>query len=165
MWRRGIVALLVAGASVLVPCQSVVLPCLPRADLNGDRQVNVLDVQAWVAASLAGGLSPANADINGDGQTDVRDLQRLIHQTSDQKEPTATRPQTRELAANIPDTVRLNRAERVPVVCAAASIAPHDAPRHIAVSDPPPERLYGGKTKRYLRGGAPHSPPGCVRFV
>ncbi len=159
MWRRGIVALFVAGASLPVPCEAVVPPALRRADLNGDRQINVLDVQACVAALLAPGVSIAEADITGDGVTDVRDLQRLIGQASDQKEPAEVHSRMRELAATIPDTVRLAAAGKWSASLAVAALPAYGALRHGSISEPPLERLCEGKLERYLRESAVHSPP------
>jgi hypothetical protein len=46
-------------------------------DANGDRRVDILDLQQVIAAVL-GGSSDPRADVNGDGRVDIRDYQCLV---------------------------------------------------------------------------------------
>lgn len=46
-------------------------------DANGDRRVDILDLQLVVAA-LLGGVPDPRADVNGDGRVDIRDYQCLV---------------------------------------------------------------------------------------
>jgi len=162
VWCRGLVALVVAGASVLASGAGGVVLGRAAADLNGDQQVDVLDMQACVAALLARTGDPNAADVDGDGRTDIRDLQRIIEETGHEAPDPAVSSHVREWAAGVPSAVRLigksnqtTPAEfTLPAVVAARRIAP--------VSDPPPRRLYGGKMYRHLSGGTPHSPPDRV---
>jgi hypothetical protein len=54
----------------------------PPADLNGDGQVNVLDVQLAVNVLLGTQTDPdvvARADLNGDGAVNVLDVQAIAN--------------------------------------------------------------------------------------
>ena len=68
--------------------------CFPtfQGDVNGDRSVDILDIQALVARVLEGTTPVDTADVNKDGLVDVRDVQyALAHlnaqTSSDQPEP------------------------------------------------------------------------------
>ncbi len=51
----------------------------PSCDLNGDANVNMLDLQAFVSALVNSRPLPAVHDLNRDGRTDVLDLQILAN--------------------------------------------------------------------------------------
>ena len=50
-----------------------------RGDANGDRCVNILDVQKVVSQVLHGPDGKTLADVNHDGDVDIRDLQYVLH--------------------------------------------------------------------------------------
>ena len=69
---------------LVLPLLCLVVVCAASAarpflgDVNGDGQVNVLDVQT-LANVLLGGTCGGNCDINSDGRVDILDLQRLVN--------------------------------------------------------------------------------------
>ena len=45
--------------------------------MNGDKEVNISDVNAVIAVILTASVAPA-ADVNGDGEVNVSDINALI---------------------------------------------------------------------------------------
>lgn len=91
--RNGVVASLVAGATLVLGLGSASAQCLePPGDLNKDGKTNVLDLQCAIYVSLfetgAGGVTelptclkapPQASDINCDSNTDISDVLNIVH--------------------------------------------------------------------------------------
>lgn len=74
---------LIAMAMLVAPC--LALPLVPARDVdaNGDRAVDVLDVQLVISQVLHGDSPHANADVNADGRVDILDFQRILQEAQE----------------------------------------------------------------------------------
>jgi len=150
-----LVALTVAAGSV---------PLLPtvvaaEGDANGDRIVDVRDLQFVIAAVLRGGNGAAMADVNGDGQVDIRDFQRILEQAqaSDARVPPV--PERRGEAAvlalmrfhepGVPASIRSNVLITLGKRVATAALRARGVPLSI----------FSAKEERYYYRLTPNAPP------
>ena len=153
---RTFLALVLAVALGAAPWSLSVAAALDNADTNGDRAVDILDIQRAIACALDGDSASLDADVNGDGVVDVRDVQRIMSQATQTSEP-----EEKEAPAN-PDAV-----VPAPVLLLAAFL--HTSHRPVELPDssftvseysdagitPPLNRLM-------LGGRSPHAPPACA---
>jgi len=150
-----------AAALALIAAQVAGVSTYPRqtADTNGDRQVDVRDVQT-VVTQVLNGLAPEHrADVNNDGRIDVLDLQRVLARATEAKAPEHAPPVETKAKATVPTGTRAT---------APAALAE----RYLATTGPQrpvldwPERdrapVIPTDTERYLFGLTPHAPPVCV---
>jgi hypothetical protein len=123
------------------------------ADANGDNAVDVRDMQAVVAAVLAGDTSRI-ADVNRDGQVDVRDLQVIVAAV-ERAEPAEPAP-----AEELPQAVLPGA---VPVVT-----LPVNTPSLVRAPEAPAPRIVVAAREtgfflpeqwRYTLCMTPHAPP------
>ena len=49
-----------------------------RGDINGDREINIADVNAVINIILGGNSSTSLADVNGDGEINIADINAVI---------------------------------------------------------------------------------------
>ena len=54
------------------------IPETPTGDVNGDREVNIADVNAAIDIILSGNSSTTAADVNGDGEINIADINAVI---------------------------------------------------------------------------------------
>ena len=51
----------------------------PKGDVNGDREVNIADINALIAIILGGeDNSEGRSDVNGDGEVNIADINAVI---------------------------------------------------------------------------------------
>lgn len=126
-------------------------------DANGDQRVDVLDIQAVIAAVLNGGAPTAGADVNGDKRVDILDYQLIVTRVN-QAQPAPKR---------VPDTPESGVVARSPECCLLADmrivrlVAPsadsRDAQGLRAFSAPPVP--LSARAELYLHGLRPNAPP------
>lgn len=75
---RQVLAYALVGALIAAGAASSVLGVCPSGDANGDRRVDVLDLQAVIAQVLESGEDSHQADVNSDGCVDIRDYQCIL---------------------------------------------------------------------------------------
>lgn len=80
---RRTVHLSLATALLLGACASLPLYSTDQVDANGDRAVDVLDVQLVIAQVLQGDAALERADVNQDGHVDILDFQRILQEAQD----------------------------------------------------------------------------------
>ncbi|NIA15983.1 MAG: hypothetical protein GWP08_18115 [Nitrospiraceae bacterium] len=127
------------------------------SDANGDRQVNVLDLQVVVADVLSGPSQTGPADVNADGRVDILDLQRILSQAATTDAPEQDAPAEREPKAAPP-------APFVPRILATTGRLTADTDHRIAAlraAWPKIQRVVPmtAQTERYLYTLTPHAPP------
>ena len=150
-----------ALALALIATQVAGVSAQPRqtADTNGDRQVDVRDVQT-VVTQVLNGLAPyRRADVNNDGRIDVLDLQRVLARATEAEAPKQDRPVDIKPKATVP------AGAHAPAPAALAE-------RYLAATGPQrpvsdwPKRdravVIPTDTERYLFRLTPHAPPACV---
>jgi len=128
-------------------------------DTNGDRQVDVLDVQNLIATALAGGAHDPRADVNRDGVVDVRDLQALLL-LSEEEDSVKTEP--RDADSGVLQSAKLDvphlRAEfRMPFLSTECHLLTENKLHHVAIDQTAP--LPPSKADRYALSLTPHAPP------
>jgi len=95
---RKVVQSILALASVVVYVCAVPGVVVVSCDANGDRAVDVCDLQAVIKAVLQGAGGTAAADANGDGSVDIRDFQVILQQAQASKAPPPASQEQREQA-------------------------------------------------------------------
>ena len=154
--KRGVVLLCViaiAGAGVGVRLS----PGPSRADVNGDRRVDVLDMQQVIAAVLQGETPDNLGDVNGDGQVDILDFQQVLSHVAQpaQEEKTSRDTSVFETCQFAYQTVWLvapqcRKDERFVEEARGASCTGFDRPVRPSIPS---------ETERYLFSLTPHAPP------
>jgi len=131
------------------------------ADANGDRQVDVRDVQAVVTQVLRGLPPDRRADVNNDGRIDVLDLQRVLAGAAEAEAPRDDRPQETRPKATVPAGAHLPApallAERHQTVPSAG--LEHPASYWSTLNR---AAVIPADTERYLFRLTPHAPPVCA---
>jgi len=127
------------------------------SDANGDREVNVLDVQVVVADVLSGPSRTGSADVNADGRVDILDLQRILSQAATTDAPKQDAPAECEPKAAPP-------APFVPLTIAATGRITADTDHRIAALRAGWSKIervapMAAQTERYLYTLTPHAPP------
>lgn len=126
-------------------------------DANGDREVNVLDVQVAVANVLSDPSRTGPADVNADGRVDILDLQRILSQAATTDAPKQDAPAEREPKATPP-------APFVPLTIAATGRITADTDHQTAAIRAMWSKIervapMAAQTERYLYTLTPHAPP------
>jgi len=137
------------------------LALIEGADANGDRAVDVLDVQTVVARVLGYSAPGGCADVNSDGAIDVLDLQCILAQLTHADAPQKQVPPDSKPDARIP----ANHGFRVPVVLADAAgfVAREGAlPASTTCLNIDPFMGTSKQTERYLFTLTPNAPPDCA---
>lgn len=150
-----------ALALALIATQVAGVGAHPRqtADTNGDRQVDVRDVQTVVTQVLNGLAPDRRADVNNDGRIDVLDLQRVLARATEARAPKQDRPADTKPKATVP------AGTRAPAPAALAErYLPTTGPERPVFDWPKRDRaaVIPTDTERYLFGLTPHAPPVCV---
>lgn len=132
-----------------------------RGDTNGDRSVNILDVQKVVSQVLHGSDRKVSADVNGDGAVDIRDFQYVLHYAekkdrSDDAEPVDD-GRSRSTAGSPCRLYVKNRIHTHTVIKADEDV---DSPDFRPVKFP--FKTSHTRTERYLFRLTPHAPPSCA---
>lgn len=133
----------------------------PAADTNGDRAVDILDLQIAIAELLSPEATAKLSDVNGDGVVDILDVQSILNQAGETTAPEdpGEQPGTPEgLSLPAPpqphaDGLTPLREARIPL----AGIAPV-CPLPVASDVDPPPSVF-----RLVRGLSPHAPPSPAR--
>ena len=151
-WFMGLRGLTIAALVFALIGSTVVGPGVYLAssgDTNGDRVVDVRDVQNAVAQVLRGSSPDRRADVNADGRVDILDLQRILAEATqaeapEKEPPTEPRPTS---------TVPLGRyVPAPPLLC--CTIVPRS------------ERNEQGPATGWARlGASPTIPPRTERFL
>lgn len=127
-------------------------------DLNGDRAVNVLDLQQIVAQLLDTGVADRPPDVNGDGVIDILDVQRILARTAEARDPEDNPSENSSPKSTPPITFSL----KLPLVQRCASIdlpeAPSGAARRWERRDTHPPIVCRHR-ERYLYVLTPNAPP------
>ena len=126
------------------------------ADLNGDRRVDVLDLQALA------GRSPAEAapegDVNRDGVVDVLDLQRVLGEEAPSEGPAPHEEGPPQLWATLPATAHPVSTPCLTFFTVLPGLA--DAPNPAAcVASFEEAAVSGSLPRRFLGELSPHAPP------
>lgn len=132
-----------------------------RGDANGDRRVDVLDLQAVIAQVLESGEDCAQADVNSDGAVDIRDYQCILAHArkidADSEVPADE---------NGDEAVALNNGQRqIPLTGFRRVASVHvEADQGAAASRAREERstTASPKTERYVSRLSPRAPPVIV---
>ena len=137
---------------------SLSAPRLIMADANGDRDVDVLDLQLVISMALNKGETTPQADVNGDGQVDILDFQYILMQAqvdSPQQPPAAPGPDPATIvlakglqpgtSTNVSSISFITQGKRV----ATAALRARSAPLTI----------YSPKEERYFFRLMPNAPP------
>ena len=132
-----------------------------RGDANGDKSVNILDVQKVVSQVLHGPDGAASADVNGDGTVDIRDFQYVLHQaekagTEDNAEPV----DDGRNQATVGSPCRLCAKYRTPTHFIIDADEDSETPDFRSVDFPVVS--FRARTERYLFRLTPHAPPSCA---
>ena len=129
------------------------------ADTNGDRQVDVRDVQNVVTQVLNGLAPDRRADVNNDGRIDVLDLQRVLARATEAQAPKHDPPMDTRPKATIP------AGTHAPAPAALAErYLPKTGPERPGTDWPQRDRapVIPTDTERYLFRLTPHAPPVCA---
>ena len=126
-------------------------------DANGDRRVNIQDVQIVIAEILQGSRSNHDGDVNGDGRVDVLDFQVVLHRATQaraqQEWPPADAKSHKAVLTT--KTRSLVSVENRAVV---VRVDRDDAPASFSVNSDPLV-VFSPKTERYLFSLTAHAPP------
>jgi len=127
-------------------------------DTNGDRHVDVLDVQRVVFQVLNGSLPDRAVDVNADGRIDILDLQRVLAQATQAQLPRREAPAKSKPDATPP------AMPLVPMPLAATarrflSPIPEDSSSFARWSKHDCIVAIPRQTERYLYALTPHAPP------
>ena len=130
-------------------------------DTNGDREVDVLDLQTVVAQVLSASSAKVCADVNCDGRIDILDLQWILAHATQADSPMkespaeskgeATAPAIRDVPTPLIVSVRL-----VPELGARDRRGPANWTKRDRFAAIPTH------TERYLFTLTPHAPPRCA---
>ena len=126
------------------------------ADLNGDHAVDVLDVQALVAETLA--MGGTASDLNTDGAVDVLDLQCLLGGAQEATLPRSEEEPSSSDDATLPDPSRapiLTLAQARPVIVVPESLST----AHASVPHLGDDVCPVAHARQFLRELTPHAPP------
>lgn len=127
-------------------------------DTNGDRHVDVLDLQVVIASVLGSAPADARADVNQDGRVDILDFQKILDaagklaDSQDGQDPSQAPKGTMPLRIDAPLFV----AERCPLECCLIethllkSLIGPDSQNHAART---------AQRMRYVCRLTPHAPP------
>ena len=127
------------------------------ADTNGDRAVDVLDVQRVIAAVLRDGGHPGN-DVNGDGRVDVLDFQCIVQAARSHDEaPSRQEPEPARRHAP-PRPIRFEGMALARDAATAPCADDSDA-RWRCTGVCECDVKSGPREGRYLLGLTPHAPP------
>lgn len=150
---------IVIGLAAIMLAASVGSPLMgsPRlSDINGDRRVNILDVQMIAMALL--GDRQASADINHDGRVDVLDFQTLVTETS-----APATPIQKARAEAIEGYLSVSRAHVLaPSLDMRRCEAPAPAEHGLGLNSSSgriSQQIQPPGTEPTVRGPSPHSPP------
>lgn len=129
-----------------------------RGDTNGDRSVNILDVQKVVSQVLHGSGRAESADVNGDGVVDIRDFQYVLHRTKDARPDDDSEPgDDGRNRATVGSPCRLYGKYRTPTHFVFRADADSETPDFRSVDFP--VIAFRARTERYLFRLTPHAPP------
>ena len=155
-WRR---VTCIASAAILAlvaftPSTHVVCP----GDVNGDQQLDILDIQLVAAALTNETASTLTADLNRDGRIDILDFQLLIAETSapESADNTSSPEEPPAVLQEASSLIRLRPAALEVAVAAPGAVGTADAVGlfQLAALPTPPPKLLRGRC-----GYSPHSPP------
>lgn len=134
--------------------------CFPNSqgDVNGDRSVDILDVQALVSQVLNGTAPADKADVNKDGQIDVRDVQFALAHLNAQTSSDQPEPEQRKMPQAITAAPEQHWIRTGPTVTEllhpdAAGIRASERHRNA------PLIVLSAHTERYLFTLTPNAPP------
>ena len=128
------------------------------ADTNGDRHVDVLDVQTVVAQVLNTSNPHRSSDVNADGCIDILDLQRIVAQATQSEVPPPIAPTDPKREATPPD----KRGVTAPAVLASRTesfLREGEGDRGCRAWTHEQAAFIPAHTERYLRTLTPHAPP------
>jgi hypothetical protein len=128
-----------------------------RGDANGDRRVDVLDIQAVLDAVIADSEADPRTDVNGNGQTNILDFQLTQAQATATPERRPAPEQELPLKAchfSNPPAPWIRFEQTVTVVALA-----QPSPRPFLRSPDAGIDGIDSKTERYLYGLTPNAPP------
>ncbi len=157
MLRQGFVRIALALMLAAMGPVPWSLPTALAGDTNGDRVVDVLDLQLALAALLQPDASASLSDINGDGMVDILDVQQLLNQTGETSAP-APLDNAPDVPAGVPSPATPQPHAPGAVLYRLASFELPHAPVHTPLPvdadiGPPPSEF------RLVRGLSPHAPP------
>lgn len=156
---RKVVPSILALAGVMVSVLAVPVPVNVACDANGDRAVDVRDLQVVISVVLEGVHGSQVADVNRDGCVDIRDFQRILQQAQASDAPMPMVPREhREQAvlllsrgqepcvpASIRQNVHITQGKRV----ATAALQARSVPLSV----------FSAKEERYYYRLTPNAPP------
>lgn len=129
-----------------------------RGDANGDRCVNILDVQKVVSHVLHGPDGKTSADVNHDGAVDIRDLQYVLHcaeKTGSEKDAEPTDTGRNKATAASPSKLYAKARTHTHFIIAADGDS--ETPDFRSVDFP--LVTCDTRVERYLFTLTPHAPP------
>jgi hypothetical protein len=157
MGKRQTISLMLAATLVAASAVSTTGPPRLSGDVNGDRRVNVLDIQAVIGGALAVEKPCHCTDVNGDGHTDVLDFQltqsRAVESSDEPSFPSEGPPlEACYVSGAALSVLWVDRSTVDVVVPAAQPVVRPSAPIDDA-------RARDSKTARYLYQLTPNAPP------
>jgi len=155
--KRSLIALIctsaLLGSTALPQAGFVQIP----GDVNGDRRVDVLDIQAVIGGMLASGERNRLTDLNRDGQTDVLDLQLVLSWAQQPAEERERPPEglPRDAGRYLCQDLSPAKLERR----ATALAVPEPPQRKRGALFAAGPSVASSRTERYLFQLTPHAPP------